>query len=687
MFTTGLAVLCTLLGAGRIVYHEHKAAQLRELGRYLVTYVLVSGAAAGAASVLIGGSDQMASWFINQASAHQHFADHLANLLGLATAGTSHAAGAPAGFTVGLAGTVTTAFIAIVLGIIAFLATVIQIMLMLVRGGMLVLLVGTLPLVAAFSNTEMGLQWFRKASAWLVAFALYKPAAAIVYAVAFDLAGQPGALALLDGVMMLVLAILALPALLRFVVPATSALAGGGGAGAMLAGAAGGAIAMRMPTGAASVARRPRARTGKAGRGGPSGAALAGGGPAGRGGHERRRRRSPGSGRGQNGQSGASGQQRQRRPAGWRLRRSPSGRARSARRRREPRARARAAAVRPARRARSFRRTGPAKQRGERRGGVQQRDGGDGPTGASGKPELKEGSVMAAEAQVERTYGNWRRPRPPGLWHLGLISSVLLIVGLIAAIIVIALVGLIPGLVLLAAMLPVFLVTLRPDPHGQTPMQRLGMRLGWRRARASRSHLYRSGPLGRTPYGTFQLPGLLAASQLSEARDTYDRPFAVLCHPWCEQLTVVLETEPDGAALVDQPQVDQWVAHYGQWLAALSQEPGLIACQVSVETAPDPGTRLRHAIAGPAGPERARARPRDAVGDRSAVPGRRGRSESQGRADVQHGRGRPAADRDRDRARPRDPARRDHAAAARDGRRGRDAGRRAAAVRDRSRRL
>ena len=280
VFTTGLAVLCTLIGAGRIVYHEHKAAQLRELSRYLVTYVLVSGAAAGAASVLIGGSDQMASWFINQASANSNFADHLANLLGLATAGTTHAAGAPAGFTVGLAGTVTTAFIAIVLGIIAFLATVIQIMLMLVRGGMLVLLVGTLPLVAAFSNTEMGMQWFRKAGAWLVAFALYKPAAAIVYAVAFDLAGQPGALALLDGVMMLVLAILALPALLRFVVPATSALAGGGGAGGMLAGAAGGAIAMRMPTGAASVASTPASAYGQGRSGGPSGAALAGGGPA-----------------------------------------------------------------------------------------------------------------------------------------------------------------------------------------------------------------------------------------------------------------------------------------------------------------------------------------------------------------------------------------------------------------------
>src|SRR5207248_9952979 len=77
VFTTGLAVLCTLLGAGRIVYHERKAAQLRELGRYLVTYVLISGAAAGAASVLIGGSDQMAAWFVSRASAGSGFADHL----------------------------------------------------------------------------------------------------------------------------------------------------------------------------------------------------------------------------------------------------------------------------------------------------------------------------------------------------------------------------------------------------------------------------------------------------------------------------------------------------------------------------------------------------------------------------------------------------------------------------------
>ena len=67
-------------------------------------------------------------------------------------------------------------------------------MLMLVRGGMLVLLVGTLPLVAAFSNTEMGLQWF-VGDGVVDRVRAYRPAAAVVYAVAFSLAGQHGALA------------------------------------------------------------------------------------------------------------------------------------------------------------------------------------------------------------------------------------------------------------------------------------------------------------------------------------------------------------------------------------------------------------------------------------------------------------------------------------------------------------
>ena len=282
VFTTGLAVLCTLLGAGRIVYHEHKAAQLRDLGRYLVTYVLVSGAAAGAASVLIGGCDQMASWFITRASASSRVRRSSREcLLGLADGG-NESGGRGSGRVHGRAGGDGHD------GVHRDRA-----------GDHRVPRDGDPDHADARPRRDAGAAGGDAAAgrrvlehrdgdavvpqglAWLLAFALYKPAAAIVYAVAFDLAGQPGALALLDGVMMLVLAILALPALLRFVVPATSALAGGGRCRSDARRRSGrgdrDADADRRRT---ASPRCPPAPTGKAQGGGPSGAALAGGGPA-----------------------------------------------------------------------------------------------------------------------------------------------------------------------------------------------------------------------------------------------------------------------------------------------------------------------------------------------------------------------------------------------------------------------
>ncbi|MFX7844978.1 hypothetical protein ABTK14_22265, partial [Acinetobacter baumannii] len=70
------------------------------------------------------------------------------------------------------------ALLIIILGLIAILATAFQIVLMIARGGMLVILTGILPLSAAATNTEMGKGWFKKNVGWLVAFILYKPAAA-----------------------------------------------------------------------------------------------------------------------------------------------------------------------------------------------------------------------------------------------------------------------------------------------------------------------------------------------------------------------------------------------------------------------------------------------------------------------------------------------------------------------------
>ena len=205
---------------------------------------------------------------------------------------------------------------------------------------------------------------------------------------------------------------------------------------------------------------------------------------------------------------------------------------------------------------------------------------------------------MDTQAQTHRTYGNWRRPRSSGLWRLGLAPTLLTVGLVVTASLVSMIAGLVPGLVFFALTVPPLLLLLRPAYDGYTKLQRSAAWVGGARARVKREHSYRSGPLGLIPCGTHQLPGLLAASQLSQSKDAHGRAFAVLCHQHVRQLTVVLESEPDGASLADQRQVDQWVAHHGEWLAALSREPGLIACQISIESSPDPGTRLRHMLSG-----------------------------------------------------------------------------------------
>ena len=129
-------------------------------------------------------------------------------------------------------------------------------------------------------------------------------------------------------------------------------------------------------------------------------------------------------------------------------------------------------------------------------------------------------------------------------------------------------------------------------------MTRTVARVAWWRARSSGAHLYRSGPLGRTPWGTHQLPGLGAELCLSEHEDSYGRPFALVHAPSVDTYTTVIATEPDGASLVDDDQVDMWVADWGQWLASLGDEPNVEAASVTVETAPDTGSRLRREVAG-----------------------------------------------------------------------------------------
>jgi hypothetical protein len=419
---------------------------------------------------------------------------------------------------------------AIVLGLIGLLASLVQVVLMVVRSGMLVILAGILPTTAAFTNTEMGKQWFQKAVGWTIAFILYKPAAAIVYSVAFLLMGNGDGKDVLirsiTGFTLMVVALFALPALMRFVTPMVGAVASGGGAGA-------GAAVGAMATGAVSL--------GRSGSGSGRGNAA------------------PTPPTTQSNQPGAS-------PKGSGGTPGPKGRGQPTQ---GP--------------------TGP----GGPGGATSSAGAGAGAT--AGTAGAATGASKGA-AYKEPSYGNWRVPRSAGLGNLGAIGTGIVMAGLLLGITTFAIWGLFPGLAVLAVAGASALLLTVKDKHGQSVVDRFGTRMSFRLSKSSGTNLYRSGPLGVTQWGMYQLPGLAAKSTLYEFTDSYKRPFALLHVPTTSHFTVIFSTEPDGASLVDPEQVDAWVANWGGWLAGLADEAGLDAAAVTVETAPDSGYRLRNEV-------------------------------------------------------------------------------------------
>jgi len=242
------AILSVIVGGARMAW-EQRAEPGREVVKSLLTLVVVAGAGVTVVSILIRSADLFSVWIIDSSldctvseEGSTCFGENMITLLAL-TANPATGSLGP--------------MLIIILGLIAVLAAAFQVVLMVARGGMLVILTGILPLAASFTNTEMGKGWFKKCVSWLVAFILYKPAAAIIYAAAFQLAGTDvfkddgsGLLAVLTGLMLMILALFAMPALMRFVTPMVGSLSAGAGGGALAAGAL-----VALPTGAAQLGR------------------------------------------------------------------------------------------------------------------------------------------------------------------------------------------------------------------------------------------------------------------------------------------------------------------------------------------------------------------------------------------------------------------------------------------------
>lgn len=202
---------------------------------------------------------------------------------------------------------------------------------------------------------------------------------------------------------------------------------------------------------------------------------------------------------------------------------------------------------------------------------------------------------MSTEATKQITYGNLRKPGLPGLFSLsagatvGMGVGALVLIGLSVA----GQLKLAFAWLLVLAVLTIPLVI--PTRSGQTPYVTAFRFVFHRRAARLGLTGLRQGVTGHVPDGNCRLPGLAAATVLTEHRDVYGQPFGLISVPATAHHTVVIEAHAAGTAGVDQSTIDGQVAHWGAWLANLGQTGDIAGAAVVVETAPDSGHRLRRA--------------------------------------------------------------------------------------------
>ena len=225
---------------------EHLAQAL--LG--LVRTAIVIAASLGVTLLLINGADE------------------LSNLIITKSAGTTQVFGTRLGEIAVLDPGLGTV-LAIVLGLLAIVSVIILLIEMIARNVAIVILVLTLPLAATGSMFFEGRSWWPKARNWLITAIFLKPVIALLFAIAFLIAGGNGGSdsgsieATVTGLMALVVAALAWPILARFL-SFTEAGGGAGAGGAFFGALSGSALTSRF------------AGAGGGGGGSPAGAGASG---------------------------------------------------------------------------------------------------------------------------------------------------------------------------------------------------------------------------------------------------------------------------------------------------------------------------------------------------------------------------------------------------------------------------
>jgi hypothetical protein len=172
----------------------------------------------------------------------------------------------------------------IILSLIGFVAGVAQWLIGLFREAAVVILAGCLPLAAAGHLFNQG--WERRIVGWCMALIWWQPCAALVYFAAYAMMQEArGGQDMLVGLTMLIIAVIALPALMKLFSWVTDQHgqgrllgSGGGGAGRAVAAGAGARMSLTSMTRLVSSGLPSPGRPGGAGAAGSAGAAPGGGG-------------------------------------------------------------------------------------------------------------------------------------------------------------------------------------------------------------------------------------------------------------------------------------------------------------------------------------------------------------------------------------------------------------------------
>jgi len=228
---TAVVAVGGMLWNGLLMVLSRKPAPLVNVMRGLWNTALWAAVGIFGTQLLLAGTDAFSTYVIAVALKSVDAPSFGKRLSTMLVPVTGHPGGLPVGMV-------------ILIGGIALICSFAQAVLMLFRDGSVLILATVMPLAASGSFTNATNGWKNKVLAWQLSLIFYKAMAAMVYAASIWLTGENSATdprVLLFGLAMMVVALIALPVLLRFFNWTIGSLHNGGGGLGMLAtaGAAG----------------------------------------------------------------------------------------------------------------------------------------------------------------------------------------------------------------------------------------------------------------------------------------------------------------------------------------------------------------------------------------------------------------------------------------------------------------